>query len=838
MGRGAKRVRTDMEGTASPAPETPACGGAALAAPELASGVERRALRASGRARCRYPGENVAVLEVETFPLLGRLVAARFLEWVQDNPGGVVSLPTGRTPEHFIRWVKRFLAGWDEPEAREELAALGVDAARGRPDMRSLHFVQIDEFYPMDPAQANSFHAYVSEHYIRGFGLDPAKAVLIDAWRLGCPAGETAGALFDGGVDLSLRCRAARTDREAAQQRAIAAADDFCTAYEDRVAALGGIGFFLGGIGPDGHVAFNCRGADLHCTTRLAPTNYETQAAAAGDLGGIETARKSLVITIGMRTITANPDAVAIVFAAGDAKAAVVADTVQGARSNLRPGSALAALPNARFVVTRSAASRLHARVLEDFSRAAASLGPCDEAAHRAVVDVALRAGKRLDEIGVEDLAADPFGAAMLAGRGGAGAGASFAAALAGAARDALVAKIERGLAPRAGATFFHTAPHHDDIMLGYLAKVGHEAAQAGSSHTFAYMTSGFNAVTNGHAASALRGAAAWLDGSPAARAAARAGAFEPPPGAPEEYDRDVDILLDGHAARDAGAGRVGLHRRVLRVVASVFGGGGDRREWASPDWLASSARSAAAYYEGQHPGQKDEPRYQTLKGMLREFEADLLWGFHGFSASKAVRHLRLGFYKGDLFTEEPEVRRDVAPVLELLEAAPPDVVTVALDPEGSGPDTHYKVLQAVAAAVRGYARRADGPGPGSGRPRREVRVWGYRNVWYRFHATEATLMFPTSPSEQAALCDCFDTCFLSQREASFPAPEYDGQFSHLSQKVQAEQYQTLVTLLGRNYFREHPDPRMRAARGCIFIAEMGLQDFARRVRELSDVTE
>ena len=37
----------------------------------------------------------------------------------------------------------------------------------------------------------------------------------------------------------------------------------FCGAFESRVRALGGIGFFLGGIGPDGHVAFNQEGGPL-----------------------------------------------------------------------------------------------------------------------------------------------------------------------------------------------------------------------------------------------------------------------------------------------------------------------------------------------------------------------------------------------------------------------------------------------------------------------------------------------------------------------------------------------------------------------------------------------
>jgi glucosamine-6-phosphate deaminase len=35
-----------------------------------------------------------------------------------------------------------------------------------------------------------------------------------------------------------------------------------------------------------------------------------------------------------------------------------------------------------------------------------------------------------------------------------------------------------------------------------------------------------------------------------------------------------------------------------------------------------------------------------------------------------------------------------------------PDIVTVAFDPEGSGPDTHYKVLQAVSHALKMYEQR------------------------------------------------------------------------------------------------------------------------------------
>ena len=62
-----------------------------------------------------------------------------------------------------------------------------------------------------------------------------------------------------------------------------------------------------------------------------------------------------------------------------------------------------------------------------------------------------------------------------------------------------------------------------------------------------------------------------------------------------------------------------------------------------------------------------------------------------------------------------------------------PTVISLALDPEGSGPDTHYKVLQTIANAVRLWNKEAD---------LSNLRIWGYRNVWYRFDISESDLRF------------------------------------------------------------------------------------------------
>jgi glucosamine-6-phosphate deaminase len=52
-----------------------------------------------------------------------------------------------------------------------------------------------------------------------------------------------------------------------------------CRAYEDKIKAVGGIDLFLGGIGPDGHLAFNEPGSSLSSRTRDKELNYDTKVA-------------------------------------------------------------------------------------------------------------------------------------------------------------------------------------------------------------------------------------------------------------------------------------------------------------------------------------------------------------------------------------------------------------------------------------------------------------------------------------------------------------------------------------------------------------------------------
>jgi glucosamine-6-phosphate deaminase len=773
------------------------------------SRVEERAIVSSGRKPRYAPTEKISVVEVQNFPMLGKLTALRFIEWVKKNPGGVISLPTGKTPEHFIRWVTRILERWETREIQALLETHGIDGA-APPDMRALHFVQIDEFYPINSSQHNSFHWYVNEFYIKGFGLSPDRSLLLNTTGLGLPPGKTMGEVFPGfAVDLSLRVRQCRTDLERLQKDVINHVDEFCSEYESRIRAMGGIGFFLGGIGPDGHIAFNVRGSSVYSVTRLTGTNYETQAAAATDLGGIEISRTRLVITIGLATITYNPTATAIIIAAGDAKARIVQLAIESRKGPQYPASVLQDLPHARFYLTRGAASLLVERQFEDFCLEGV---PSQARADDVVTSIALARGKALSALTPRDLETDRFGAELLRKSG------RPAAELTGNAHAGIVAKIERGLTPVSHTTFLHTEPHHDDIMLGYLAHIYHLVRDPSNRHCFANLTSGFTAVSNAYFLSILLKLEAFLDGGSLFQLLAQ-GYFD----ASESISRmeDVYLYLDGTAAMSQEMKSEAEARRLLRNLVGLY-------QTHDLPTLRNRVLELIAYCRTQYPGAKDPQHVQLLKGMTREWEVELLWAYFGIEA-EAIHPLRLGFYTGDIFSPEPDIHRDVLPIYELINKVRPNVVSVAFDPEGSGPDTHYKALQAVAEALRLYeADRGDAP----------LRVWGYRNVWYRYRPAQANLFVPVSINSITMLHTAFMNCFGSQSAASFPSHEHDGPFSELAQTIQTGQYAMIKAVIGKEYFLKNPHPRMRASHGMIFLKEMELGEFYDMVRALKKVTE
>ncbi len=775
-----------------------------------------RAFVQEGQRQEHYASERIpGVVEVANVAALGKLVALRFLEWVLAHPTGVISLPTGRTPEMFIAHLKHYRETWATPETQAELAEYGLAAAGPSfPDTSQLRFVALDEFFGMHPDHKHSFTHYIRTLYFPLLSLQPENILCMDL----CAAGvlpsdpKECAALFENGIaDLGLLEKhkdgipdfpADHSAQTCVQVAALHKAQRFAEDYERRIQEWGGLGFWLGGIGPDGHIAFNMPGSPHDSPTRLVTLNYPTAAAASGDLGGIEYARNKVALTIGLGTITHNPDATVIVMAAGEGKARVVADAIERAPSVDYPATCLQGMPGARFYVSRGAAGWLDERRTETLQRKVEDKVLTDTDVDSTLVDLALKLGKRLVDVTEDDVLQDPRAALLLMPLGAGKRKRASLAALVEGTVHRLHDKITRGQVLAKDKRILHTAPHHDDIMLSYHAAL--PDLMDTNTHWFTYVTSGFHSVTNSYMLSIL---------SPVHKDPA----FLPAHAAlvlTASYAEVVTAFVDAHRVQDT-ARELELESVLcLRQMATIWG-------LDSVEGLQREVAGLVEFFTHQLPGDKSPVQVQLLKGAMRETEADRMWALRGVHPDH-ISHLRSAFYTDDMFCPLPTIEDDALPMLRLLESFDPDIVTVAYDPEGTGPDTHYKVLQVVAQAMRMHAA-----------VEKELTVWGYRNVWFRFHVAESTVMVPVNDQGLAEMNDAFMTCFSTQKAASFPAPDYDGPFSHWSEVSQREQRQQLGVVLGEDYFATHPNEKVRTSTGYVFLKEMCQETFANSAAQL-----
>lgn len=742
------------------------------------------------------------VLTVDNYIVLGQLTALRFIEWASLNPGGVVALPTGKTPEFFIKWMQYYIDNWEYESREGIIGKLGID----KPDFKSLHFFQLDEFFPINPENERSFRYFVKKYYIDLIGFDPKKTHLINTYFLNeheqlmlGGAKNMSEVFVDGKVDLSLRIRMATTRQEEFQQRAIRMFDDFCTRYEQKIRNLGGIGFFLGGIGPDGHIAFNVRGSSPFSHTRLTGLNYESQAAAAGDLGGITQVRKKAVITMGLETVTYNKDCVAVIIAAGQSKAKQVAAAVLNDPDQCYPATCLQQLPHARFFITAASSIALP----KSNQRKTNELHDINEEANvnayieHYTIDAVLKTGKSIDNLIAEgqpnkelaflcDLAKKDY------------------TTLLSEVKASVEAKIQQGLNIKDNQVILHTGPHHDDIELAYFPYLHHLVRSKNIENHFAYCTSGYTSVTTEYLISVYEHLLERINPTIVALKDQNLNSIFT-----TSYNDDLNSYLRGIAQQHRTVQNYTVARRIARKWMA-------ENNYTSLEELELFIKHEMETLKAFEIGRREPKTFHKAKSWLREFEAELVWAHFGLG-SDYVSHLGLPFYSDDIFPHYPDFEHDVKPVLELLERIKPTTISLALDPEGSGPDTHFKTLIALSMAIDKYHEQ---------HPDIDLHIWGYRNVWSRYHISEVNTLIPVSMNSFAVLKSMFNTCYLSQRSADFPSYEYDGPFSELAQKVWVEQHADICSILGDEYFYSSESMMMKRAYGMIYMKDMTYNEF------------
>lgn len=101
-----------------------------------------------------------------------------------------------------------------------------------------------------------------------------------------------------------------------------------CIDYEEKIIKAGGIDLFLGGIGPDGHIAFNEPGSSLTSRTRIKTLSYDTILANSRFFSGDIKKVPTQALTVGVGTVMDAKEVLIIIT--GYNKARALREVVEG----------------------------------------------------------------------------------------------------------------------------------------------------------------------------------------------------------------------------------------------------------------------------------------------------------------------------------------------------------------------------------------------------------------------------------------------------------------------------------------------------------------------------
>lgn len=375
--------------------------------------------------------------------------------------------------------------------------------------------------------------------------------------------------------------------------------------------------------------------------------------------------------------------------------------------------------------------------------------------------------------------------------------------------------KFWRGVKPIENEVIYHTGPHHDDIMLGIMPFINRQLRSPSNQVHFAIMTSGYHSVTDAFLLEALQDTLGYLH-QDRIQMVHYPDFFEQ--GYRFKQEKDLYHYLDNIARKNPDEMRRGFCHRIVRDAVGL--------------WNLKSIEDIETRFhteiENIKAGKANSREIQQLKGQVREFEEELVWAGAGTSLNH-IHHLRLELYEsGNEASEAKSLsqQRDIALILNQLRTLKPTVITVAIDSEGQGPNTHYKVMQTIADAIRLWNEETD---------LRDLRIFGYRNVWSTFHPAEANVYVPVSLNAFAVFEKAFKDSYLTQVKAEFPNPDFDGPFSELAEQIWVKQLKDIQLVLGKNFFYENAHPLVRATHGLVFLKVMNVGEFIAYADEMKE---
>jgi len=158
----------------------------------------------------------------------------------------VLGLPTGSTPFGMYKKLIEFNKA-------------------GKVSFKYVKTFNMDEYVNLPRDHEESYHYYMWNNFFKHIDIDPVNVHILDG----------------NASDLVKEC----------------------VEYEAKIAAAGGIELFIGGIGPDGHIAFNEPGSSLVSRTRVKTLAQDTLEANARFFGNDINKVPKQALTVGVGTV-------------------------------------------------------------------------------------------------------------------------------------------------------------------------------------------------------------------------------------------------------------------------------------------------------------------------------------------------------------------------------------------------------------------------------------------------------------------------------------------------------------------------------------------------------
>ena len=212
----------------------------------------------------------------------------------------VLGLPTGSSP---VGMYERLVEAYRQ----------------GRVSFRNVVTFNMDEYVGLPENHPESYHSFMRRH-------------LFD--HIDCPQANIN--ILDGNAsDIDAECRR----------------------YEEKISYYGGIDLFVGGIGPDGHIAFNEPFSSFKSRTRVKTLTRDTRIANARFFGNDPAKVQQCALTVGVATVLDAREV--MILCNGHAKARALQAAVEGAVSQAWPISALQMHPHGMIVCDEAATYEL-----------------------------------------------------------------------------------------------------------------------------------------------------------------------------------------------------------------------------------------------------------------------------------------------------------------------------------------------------------------------------------------------------------------------------------------------------------------------------------------------